>query len=51
MQRMCNLGERAKDAVPYWAVDLADSLHTELIYSSFMVLNREIAYFEFIILF
>ena len=25
MQRMCNLGERAKDRVLYWAVDLADS--------------------------
>ena len=25
MQRMCNLGERAKDTVPYWVMDLADS--------------------------
>ena len=29
MQRMCNLGERAKDMVSYWAVDLADSWSPE----------------------
>ena len=28
MQRMCNLGERAKDMVPYWVVNLAVSLST-----------------------
>ena len=28
MQRMCNLGERAKDTVPYRAVVLADSWST-----------------------
>ena len=25
MQRMCNLGKRAKDVVPYWVVELADA--------------------------
>lgn len=29
MQRMCNLGERAKDTVPYLVMDLADSWITE----------------------
>ena len=28
MQRMCNLGKRAKDTVPYWPVDLDDSWST-----------------------